>query len=352
MFGTLLLLSGCLLAMSLFIPPRPMGPTASESLLSKEQTVSLKGIAIVFVLFTHISHSPYRLSALPGALGVCTFLVLSGFGLHRSYRAHELKGFLSKRSRTVLVPYWLVVIVLATMRWESVEAMELILLGSLASFPEGIHGWFLQMMIPLYVVFYISFRCFRTPRQQALALFLASSLLWFFPNAMPSLKNQQIYSLFAGTMLSVHYESVHAFVQRWRPARLLAALLMACLPLYPLSHRVRWTALGDVVTPVLMNATLVGLSLSLMLVIVCIENLNVLRPAWRAGVGRILSVLALCGAMSYEIYICHGPLEWIVRDEHFFLSRLLFLAIAVCAAWLLFAAKSVLFRTLQRVTQA
>ncbi len=349
LFHTLVLVSACLLGLSVFVGAHPSGFSPS-SLLSRQQTTALRGLAIILVLFTHISRSPYRLSALPGAVGVCLFLILSGFGLGRSYQCRGLDGFFSRRLTRVLIPYWLVLLVLVVLRRQSVEPMQWILSGCLVSFPQGVHGWFLQMIVPLYVVFYLSFRCFTTPRKQVLALFAGSSLLWLLPNAMPSLKNQQIYSLLIGVLLSIHYKSLQATVSRWGKARMFLWLLAVSVPVYALALALRGAVSEHAIIPILMNVALVSFSVLLILGFMCIENLRLTQPMCYVRASRILTVLAVCGGISYELYVCHGPLEWIVRDEPFYLSRMIFLMTTACATYLLFVMSNFFFRLIGRMT--
>lgn len=70
----------------------------------------MKGMAITFVIFTHLPQDFHALSLNGyGGLGVSTFLFLSGFGLEKSYISHNFnnKGFWRKRLTKTYFPFLL-----------------------------------------------------------------------------------------------------------------------------------------------------------------------------------------------------------------------------------------------------
>lgn len=70
----------------------------NTSLITKEETKLLKGIAIFFVVLSHIGNwLDLRYFAPLGGTGVALFLILSGYGLECSYQKNRLQKFWRKR---------------------------------------------------------------------------------------------------------------------------------------------------------------------------------------------------------------------------------------------------------------
>ena len=83
-------------------------PSASGEKLGRDTSRELKGLAILMVLFGHMTlvHGWIGIPATPvlGAPAVEIFLFLSGFGLVSSYHKKGLKGFIPRRLLAVLIP--------------------------------------------------------------------------------------------------------------------------------------------------------------------------------------------------------------------------------------------------------
>lgn len=68
--------------------------------LSKESTMELKGIAILFVILGHMGYQ-----GVLGVVGVHIFLVVSGYGIYYSFKRNGFENFWNKRILSVYVPY-------------------------------------------------------------------------------------------------------------------------------------------------------------------------------------------------------------------------------------------------------
>lgn len=88
--------------------------------ISRELTVYLKAIAILFVVFGHIGIIPTG-----GAVGVEMFLVLSGYGIHQSYLRKGLKNFWKNKLDKIWLPF---------MMWELIITSFFIITKSNTSF--------------------------------------------------------------------------------------------------------------------------------------------------------------------------------------------------------------------------
>ncbi|MEI6729299.1 MAG: acyltransferase family protein [bacterium] len=90
----------------LFTKPRQSG----NKIFDKENTDVLKGLCITIIILCHFAiHTLVKSSELvavegAGMIGVCGFLLLSGFGLSKSVQAKGLDGFFSKRFKKIFLP--------------------------------------------------------------------------------------------------------------------------------------------------------------------------------------------------------------------------------------------------------
>ena len=75
----------------------------SLTAISRENTIIIKGLAILFILLGHASYIPYG-----GIGGVGLFLLISGYGLNESAKAKGFDGYWVKRIKTVYIPYFFV----------------------------------------------------------------------------------------------------------------------------------------------------------------------------------------------------------------------------------------------------
>ena len=73
----------------------------------------LRGLAILTVVWAHAGGKDYGIEGIQwvAGIGVCIFLICSGFGLNESFKKSQLKDFWKKRIISVLIPYYIVYII-------------------------------------------------------------------------------------------------------------------------------------------------------------------------------------------------------------------------------------------------
>lgn len=86
--------------------------------ISKEKSNILRAMAIIFVLIGHglqwLTNSNLNVLNWGGGVGVAIFLILSGYGLTESYLSEgriDSKKFWKKRICTVMIPYWIIMVI-------------------------------------------------------------------------------------------------------------------------------------------------------------------------------------------------------------------------------------------------
>lgn len=123
--------------------------------MNKENTNVLKAIAILFVLFGHTNFLDSS-----GAWGVHIFLLLSGYGLERSYQKNGLVDFWKKRFCRVFIPYEAIILIALPIEMLLNKKCGIInVIASVAGFDVGYNidpsMWYISYCFLLYTEFYI-----------------------------------------------------------------------------------------------------------------------------------------------------------------------------------------------------
>ncbi|MCD7791347.1 MAG: acyltransferase family protein [Bacteroides thetaiotaomicron] len=79
--------------------------------LQMKQSNIIKGFAILLVVLCHLGGYFTRFLTPLGGIGVAVFLILSAYGLEKSFLKSGQAAFWRKRIITVFVPYWIIEII-------------------------------------------------------------------------------------------------------------------------------------------------------------------------------------------------------------------------------------------------
>ena len=139
--------------------------------LSKDNSDCLKGIFAIAILICHlfgkkgfgISLGLGPIFTSLGYLSVAIFLFSSGYGLAISYinkGEDYLKGFLRKRVLPICIINALLVLIYIL--YDLIAGNEIIFKSIFQSFLFGDtvvkYGWYIQMIVLFYIVYYLSFK--------------------------------------------------------------------------------------------------------------------------------------------------------------------------------------------------
>lgn len=165
--------------------------------MGRDYTTVLKGLAILLIIIGHCSGQWVggRLLTPCGGIGVAIFLIASGYGLNESYKRNGLSEFWSKRISKVWLPYVLIVVMLAPLKWISVEdfILQIICIKSMY--------WFVPYIMACYILYWFSSRFF--PKWRLVIFFIVGSASIIF---MPELQAEQALSFPVGVLLSEYKE--------------------------------------------------------------------------------------------------------------------------------------------------
>ena len=146
-----------------------------QRVISKQQTIYLKAIAIIMVIGTHILGSicgitnlygkygfPDRyLNNLLGTGGVCLFLVLSGYGTYMSYVENGLcRSFWDKKVRNIYFPYWCATLIWCIILKKNISMIIIVKNLLCVDYERSLDGtmWYMSLLILFYLLFFVIFQ--------------------------------------------------------------------------------------------------------------------------------------------------------------------------------------------------
>ena len=152
-----------LLLISLFVY---LIPKTDVDYLSNKSTKSLKGLLVLLIIFHHISQKittgeNFSNFEYMERYIVALFFFLSGYGLYFQYsnNANYMKNFLRKRLVRIFIPFYVFIVIYVVYRATLGEVINVDFFLSFWRDHSNIiyNGWFINSIIVLYVIFYVSF---------------------------------------------------------------------------------------------------------------------------------------------------------------------------------------------------
>ena len=152
-----------LLLISLFVY---LIPKTDVDYLSNKSTKSLKGLLALLIIFHHISQKVttgenFSNFEYMGRYIVALFFFLSGYGLYFQYsnNVNYMKNFLRKRLVRIFIPFYVFIVIYVIYRATLGEVINMDFFLSFWKDHSNIiyNGWFVNSIIVLSVIFYISF---------------------------------------------------------------------------------------------------------------------------------------------------------------------------------------------------
>lgn len=153
-----------LLLISLFVY---LIPRTDVDNLSNKSTKSLKGLLAILIIFHHVSQKittgeNFSNFEYMGRYIVALFFFLSGYGLYFQYNnnATYMENFLRKRLVRIFIPFFVFIVIYVIYRATLGEVVNVDFFLSFWRDHSNIiyNGWFINSIIVLYVIFYVSFK--------------------------------------------------------------------------------------------------------------------------------------------------------------------------------------------------
>ena len=269
-------------------------------ILDRTATTKMKAIAIMLVVISHVYAVLFgRLFFVcpAGALGVSTFLILSGYGLMESFKQHGLDGFWRKRLSRVLVPYLIFLLVYC--------AYRMVVNGEFPIF--NLRYWFVEYIVIWYVLFYFIMKYCQKCRWLLLSIAAIAIFL-----LMPCLQAQQSLSFMAGILISEKKDVVASISRKRLKLIAVSCVLISFLAFFvaqwvaasrgnldPISmqllHAVKYVADDDMLLKFIQILTKLPLGLFVIIVMTLLDHVK-------------MPLLEPVGRISYEIYLVQDPI--------------------------------------------
>ncbi len=277
--------------------------------LDRTETDQLKGIAILFVVLGHlwVHVSDNRPTIILGDDAVALFLLLSGFGLVKSYLHKPLgaREFFFRRTKRVMFPYWVATVILISLdyfvldRSYSFSNLALTLMGlNLDYVTRHIDyvRWYITFLIFWYFVF--SFMITRVKIERGIFFLLLIAVIvlpldyyvfhfgWY-----------QIFAFPVGCILGFYHDSIHSVFLRYANKFLIFSLIIIMIKI---AYEIFIFKIIIGIFPFILckfSSEIMSLlfSFSLLFVIAYI------------GSSQYYSrFLVFMGAISYELFLLHG----------------------------------------------
>lgn len=203
-----------------------------DDYMNKNQTTAIKGIFAVLIIFLHslsyielksnfLNNTYSILLHLLGQLLVTCFFFYSGYGIMESYKRNKnyFKSFPLNRILKTLISYDFVIVIyiiynLIVGNSNSNWLPSLFALGSI-----GIGGWFVFAILVSYIIIYIGYLIFKSPKKITLFSFIMTLVYCIVVALVMKQKNLQynyyintIFCLPVGLLYSLYKDKIENFV--------------------------------------------------------------------------------------------------------------------------------------------
>ena len=298
-----------------------------EEPLSLDKAKAVQGFAAVAIILHHLAQ---ELAGNAGAIGffnelgvlfVGIFFFFSGYGLYTSLNTKEnyLKGFLKKRFVTILIPFYLCIIVFtvaAAICGTQFNPIQLLCVLSGWSLINA-NMWYIVEIVILYIAFYVIYKLIknRTAATVVMTIFVAAMITGSFLLAHGAdmscsfwFQGEWWYNstlLFViGIIFSKHSDLIRRIARKGYaillPVSAILVAVFAWLTNYALSHYSYWSEIpgGD---PAYMDKLrCLSVQLPFVIFFVCFVLLVMMKVRFGNPVLKFL------GSISLELYLIHN----------------------------------------------
>lgn len=288
-------------------------------MISKEKGIELKGLAILIIMIGHLvmlnkTSWNYDIRYF-AAFSVSIFLILSGYGLAKSYTANMLNGFFRKRLKSVVWPYFLATMMISV--WFGVlinDPIKAIRSATLTGPNNPVDGtmWFIYFICIWYLLFYITYATITRPSVRLLILL--------------------IFAVCINQLNLPYFESGLQFQFKLHSYSFVVGVLIANISNY-LNYTVRC---------IVSLISLIAFSVSLYFTLTDFTIFNYTFSALFFGVSLIFtfSVLKLripplifIGGISYEMYLFEGVLMNLNYSDFQTINAIVFIYLTISIAF-------------------
>ena len=276
----------------------------NKEYLSVESTSGLRGFLALGIIFHHLSPlvktgEEFSNFSYMGTYIVSIFFFLSAYGLYVQNESKEnyLDYFLEKRLSKIMVPFFIISLIYMFARFVNGQLMDLNFFINL--FKKGstiiYNGWFVDIIILMYVFFYISFKFFQNKLLSivlntifiicyiCLAIKLGYSFWWY----------NSVLPFIIGLIWAKNQNKIDRFLDRYY---FIAIILVTVLLFFSHKYNIllKYVYLEDSYSYAL-AANLDNIIFTIYFIILFLKKINFSNV-----------YLTLIGRISFELYMIHG----------------------------------------------
>ena len=302
----------------------------NNDVLDKHNSNKIKGLLAILIIIHHLSiyikdTILFKVFTIAGVIAVSAFFFYSGYGLMTSYLKKEnyLKDFLNKRIMKIVIPYIIAIIftILAYLLTRQLSLRK-IFNSLVEGEPVVRFSWYVLAIIILYVVFYLSAKFLKKKKMINIAVFGGTILYCIVVNNILGFNNWWVNSCFA-FFIGIYwasYKEKYAITLKdknkiIRYAIMLSIILFAIIGIQFLTSGY---AIMDII-----NDT--DLADDIMREPIPVINMNIICIALLFVLFTILEkmrlndkVFTFLGNISFEIYLYHGLVMYLLRNPRFY----------------------------------
>ncbi len=173
------------------------------NMLDRSHTEAIRGIAILLVVLGH-SAGEFGTRVLNpfGSCGVVLFLIVSGYGVCKSYELKGLKHFWVKKFLHILLPYIIIQSLFCIfLRGGRNLSARTIISDILLINPLHPYGWYLRYLFVCYIIFYIIFKLKFSNKIKGVATTIICAIISLY---MGYLEQIAMFAFSLGVLLAIY----------------------------------------------------------------------------------------------------------------------------------------------------
>lgn len=278
-------------------------PRTDVDYLSNKSTKSLKGLLALFIIFHQISQKittgeNFSNFEYMGRYIVSLFFFLSGYGLYFQYSNNPtyMENFLKKRLVRIFIPFFVFIVIYVIYRATLGEVVNVDFFLSFWKDHSNIiyNGWFINSIIVLYVIFYVSFVGKDSKIAEYKLVFL--TLVYIFWKAYQNHGDWEYVSIMA-FLLGVFWMKNRVYIDKFLEKNYFIFLVSFSILMYVFRHyEVIMKNIG--ITNKYVYYGIVGNICTMVFVVYFLLLINKLNFSNK--------YLGFLGDISFEMYMIHG----------------------------------------------
>ncbi len=303
---------------------------ANNDVLDKYNSNKIKGLLAILIIIHHLSiyikdTILFKVFTVAGIIAVSAFFFYSGYGLMTNYLKKEnyLKDFLNKRIMKIVIPYIIAIIftILAYLLTKQLTPRR-IFNSLVEGEPVVRFSWYVLAIIILYVVFYLSAKFLKKKKMINIAVFGGTILYCIVVNNILGFNNWWVNSCFA-FFIGIYwasYKEKYAITLKdknriIRYAVILSIILFAIIGIqflisgYNVMDIISNTSLADDI----MKEPIPVINMNIICVVLLLVLFNTLEKVRLDD-----KLFTFLGNISFEIYLYHGLVMYLLRNPCFY----------------------------------